>query len=46
MPVSCGTRAYQQGSNLVISDEPSIDDAQASGRWVKSPDVCDLGVWR
>jgi len=41
-----GTRAYQSGGQLVLSDESSIDDAQVSGRWLKSRQVCDLEVWR
>ncbi len=38
MPVSDGLRAHIKNDVFVLTDDASIDDAQASGRWIKTPD--------
>ena len=38
MPVSDGLRAYIKGEAFILTDDASIDDAQASGRWIKTAD--------
>jgi len=31
---------------FVLTDDETVDDAQASGRWLKSTDVVDVGAYR